>query len=146
MTQDQTVDFVIGFLVLGLTVLGLGSIMLGKVVRWWDRVRGVNRSQDTGLDHNGQTAQTDQTETQTDQGSVADRWLERMQLDRTRTALIELLVYSDWEVGQIRSVLKGDNGTIGAEIEAARKRLGLTARPPNVTPIAHRPTEARYPT
>jgi hypothetical protein len=49
--------------------------------------------------------------------------------DRTKTALIELLVYSGWEVGQIRVVLKGDNGALGAEIEAARQRLGISTEP-----------------
>lgn len=49
----------------------------------------------------------------------------RLQLDRTKATLIEVMVYNGWQVGEIRSMLKGDNGAIGAEIEAARKRLGI---------------------
>lgn len=91
----------------------------------------------------GQTRQTDQTDRQTDQMSEADQWLERLEVDRTKTALIELLVYSDWQVGEIRAAVKGDSGAIGKEIEAARQRLG---KPPSVsyrTPIAGRPTDPR---
>jgi hypothetical protein len=44
-----------------------------------------------------------------------------------RAALIEALVLSGWTVGQIRSVVKGDNGAIGQEVEAARKRLEAPA-------------------
>jgi hypothetical protein len=41
----------------------------------------------------------------------------------------ELLVYSGWEVGQIRNVIKGDNGAIGGEIDAARRRMGIVDAP-----------------
>ena len=49
----------------------------------------------------------------------------RLQLDRTKTAIIEVLVYNGWRVGDIRAALKGDNGAIGAEVDAARKKLGI---------------------
>lgn len=75
-------------------------------------------------------ADTDeQTDRQTDVVSEADLWLDRLEVDRTKTTLIELLVYSGWDVGQIRSVIKGDNGAIGAEVEAARQRLGIVEVP-----------------
>lgn len=76
-----------------------------------------------------QTKPDKQTDRQTDLASEADRWLDRLEVDRTKTALIELLVYSGWDVGQIRGVVKGDNGAIGTEVEAARKRLGITVEP-----------------
>jgi hypothetical protein len=41
--------------------------------------------------------------------------------------VIEELLTHGWNVGEIRSVVKGDNGTIGAEIDAARQRLGIEA-------------------
>ncbi len=50
-----------------------------------------------------------------------------LQLNKTRTAVIEELLTHGWNVGEIRSVVKGDNGTIGAEIDAARQRLGIEA-------------------
>lgn len=73
--------------------------------------------------------QTEQTDAQTDRVSVADQWLDRLEVDRTKTTLIELLVYSDWDVGEIRGVIKGDNGAIGAEVQAARQRLGIVVEP-----------------
>lgn len=79
-----------------------------------------------------QTAQTDKTDRQTDAVSVADEWMDRIEVDRTKTALIELLVYSGWGVGEIRGVVKGDSGAIGAEIEAAKQRLGISPDPPRV--------------
>jgi len=50
-------------------------------------------------------------------------------LDRTRAALIEALVSAGWPVGGIRGLLKGDSGAIGAEVEAAKLRLGIGAPP-----------------
>lgn len=92
---------------------------------------------------NAQTGQTAQTDTQTDQVSEADRWLDRVELDRSKTALIELLVYSGWDVGQIRSVIKGDNGTLGTEIDAARKRLGMTPDSPRTIVVRDNGTNER---
>lgn len=53
--------------------------------------------------------------------------LESRALDRTRAALIEAMVIHEWPVGGVRALLKGDNGAIGAEIDAARARLGISA-------------------
>jgi hypothetical protein len=76
-----------------------------------------------------QTRADGQTDRQTDLVSEADQWLDRLEVDKTKTALIELLVYSGWDVGQIRGVVKGDNGAIGAEVEAARQRLRIVVEP-----------------
>lgn len=127
MPADKTIDFVVMFLVIGLLVLGLGSMLVGWLARTWDQF--VNRSQPVMSPAPAQTSRQTQTDAQTDQVSEADHWLDRLEVDRTKTALIELLVYSGWEVGQIRTVIKGDNGAIGAEIEAARQRLGITDEP-----------------
>lgn len=69
----------------------------------------------------------DETDGPTDRPSVSavDPFFDRLQLDKTKTAVIEVLVYSGWTTGEIRSVIKGDNGAIGAEVEAARVRLGI---------------------
>jgi len=37
-----------------------------------------------------------------------------------RTAVVRALVAAGWSVGQIRALLKGDNGAIGLEVEAVR--------------------------
>ena len=108
------------FVLIGMVTMGLGSVALGWVVKTYDTL--MSRAAQPAP----QTAQTDR---QTDYVSEADLWLDRIEVDRTKTALIELLVYSGWEVGQIRGVLKGDNGAIGAEIEAAKIRLGMVEPP-----------------
>lgn len=59
--------------------------------------------------------------------------------DRTRGAVIRVLVLAGWEVGQIRAVLKGDNGTIGAEVATARAALGTAAPPARELIIRERP-------
>lgn len=71
----------------------------------------------------------DDTDRQTDRPSVSADNLEvpRLQLHTTKTTLIEVLVYNGWQVGEIRSTIKGDNGAIGTEVDAARKRLGIDA-------------------
>jgi len=114
--DDKTIDFVVAFVSIGMLVLGLGSVALGWIVKTYDRVMSRFPAQ---------TEQTPQTDRQTDYVSEADLWLDRLEVDRTKAAVIELLVYSGWEVGQIRGVLKGDNGTIGTDIEAAKIRLGM---------------------
>lgn len=96
------------------------------------------------MSSNAQTGQTNQTDGQTDEQTRPDPWIERLQLDRSKQALIELLVYSDWDVSQIRGVIKGDNGVLGQEIEAARQRLGKQPSAHYKTPIAGRPTNANY--
>ena len=54
-----------------------------------------------------------------------------------RGALVEALVTNEWGVGQIRGVLKGDNGVISAEVAAARERLGLPAAARTITISRH---------
>lgn len=51
----------------------------------------------------------------------------RLQLDKTRTAVIEELLTNDWTIADLRreGILRGDNKTIGDEVAEARKRLGL---------------------
>lgn len=96
-------------------------------------VRVMSRQEEQTVKQTKQTAQTD-----------ADLWMGRVQVDRTKTALIELLVYSGWNVGEIRALLKGDSGVLGQEIDSARKRLGITPPAPHITPIANRPTRAVF--
>jgi len=92
------------------------------------------------------TAQTNQTNGANERTTEADLWIDRIQVDRTKTALIELLVYNEWTVTEIRSVLKGESATLGQEIDAARKRLGVEPPVAHITPIARRPTSARFET
>ncbi len=106
----------------------------------------VNHSQDVMSRQNDRLSQTNQTDEPDRPVSEADQWIGRIEVDRTKTALIELLVYSGWDVSQVRNVLKGDNGTLGTEVEAARKRLGIAAPAPHLTPIVGRRTSAQFET
>lgn len=112
-------------------VLAIGSVVLlvgilismgiGKI-----QERSVKRFEPVMSQSAPTERQTDQTDT-ADRPSVSadDLHVERLQLDRTKTALIEVMVYNGWGVGEIRAVLKGDNGTIGEAVDAARKKLGI---------------------
>ena len=75
--------------------------------------------------------------------SVADQWLDRFEVDRTKTAAIELMVYSGWTVAQIRAVIKGENAALGAEIDAARQRLGIAPEQPRAIPLRPRTGDER---
>ena len=122
------------------------TVDLWSVVRRYLVVRVVHHSQVVMSPELPQTSRQTQTDRQTDEASTPDPRIERLQLDRTKTALIEVLVYSGWDVSDIRSAVKGDNGAIGAEVDAARKRLGIPTPGPYRTPIVGRPTSARFET
>jgi hypothetical protein len=49
----------------------------------------------------------------------------RLEVDRTRSAIIDTLLLSGWGVAEIRAVIKGDNNTISNEVAEARKRLTI---------------------
>lgn len=127
MPADKTIDFVVMFLVIGLLVLGLGSMLIGWLANKWDQF--VNRSQPVMSPAPTQTERTGRTDGRTDYVSEADLWFDRLEVDRTKTAVIEVLVYNGWTVDQVRKIIKGENAALGAEIEAARQRLGITDEP-----------------
>ena len=90
-----------------------------------------------------QTTQTDRTD-RPDSPSAAvetpeapNNLTERAIPPGDRGALVEALVVNEWGVGQIRTVLKGDNGVISQEIAAARERLGLPAAARTITISRH---------
>lgn len=89
----------------------------------------------------------DQTDRQADRLSVSAEIEKppRLQLDKTREALIEELLTLGWTMTDFRreQIFRGDNNKISAEVEAARKRLGIETEAPR-TPIAKRPTDARF--
>lgn len=119
--MDRTLDIVVLVLSIGLVGAGFLSIALGWVVNYF---APADLTEDAQTE---QTTQTDQTDEADQAVSDADLWLDRMELDRTRTAVIELMVYTGWSTSQVRAVLKGDSGVIGVEVEAARQKLGITA-------------------
>lgn len=66
--------------------------------------------------------QTDGRQTSLSEAHVL---LEALQLDRSRLVIIDTLVYTGWDVSEIRNQLKGDHNVIGQEIAAAKRRLGI---------------------
>lgn len=58
----------------------------------------------------------------------------RLQVDRTRPAIIDTLLLAGWEPGAVRGAVRGDNNVVQAEINAARVRLGLK-EPGRVIPM-----------
>lgn len=87
------------------------------------------------------TAAADPVGAQRDAASVrpsgSDALLELALLDidnrRDRAAALTLLVALGWTTAEIRSVVKGENAAIGADVDAARRRLGVDAPPRFVT-------------
>jgi hypothetical protein len=75
----------------------------------------------------GQTDRPDSPSAAQEESEAPRNLTERAIPPGDRGALVEALVVNEWGVGQIRTVLKGDNGVISAEIAAARERLGLPA-------------------
>lgn len=80
-------------------------------------------------------------QTQTDSLFDASQWLQMDGSDirplnippGSRALLIEALVIAGWSVGQIRTVIKGDNGAIGEEVAAARAKHDIRGRTITVT-------------
>jgi len=101
---DSTVDFVVMFVLIGMVTMGLGSVALGWIVKTYDRVMSRAAQPVT------QTAQTDR---QTDYVSEADVWLDRLEVDRTKTALIERTsrkAYAKWTTRGRRIRARGCHG------------------------------------
>jgi len=75
--------------------------------------------------------QTDQTDEQTDRASEADRWLARLQLDRTRSMVMEILLTHGWTITDMRreGIFRGDNTAISAEVDVMKKKLGIIDTP-----------------
>jgi hypothetical protein len=85
----------------------------------------------------GQTDRTDSPSAAQEEPATPTNLTERAIPAGDRGALVEALVVNQWGVGQIRTVLKGDNGVISQEIAAARERLGLPATPRTFTISRH---------
>ena len=125
-----------------LAAIGVGAIVYARVVVPILEAFEIDAPL-AGAFYDKQPAQTTQTD-RTDSPSAAVETPEvpRNLTERTippgdRGALVEALVINEWGVGQIRGVLKGDNGVISQEIAAARERLGLPAAPRTITISRH---------
>jgi hypothetical protein len=115
----------------------LWFFVVRPILEDWGVVRAeatVNHSQEV-MSHQDDDDYADKADRLADRPSVSADNLEvpRLQLDRTRAAVIEELLTHGWTVADLRreGILRGDNGAIGAEIDAARKRLGIA--PPDRT-------------
>ena len=128
-----------------LAALGVGAIVYARVVVPLLEAFGIDAPL-AGAFYDKRQPQTTQT-TQTDRADspsaapepteAPTNLTERAIPAGDRGALVEALVSNEWGVGQIRTVLKGDNGVISAEVAAARERLGLPAAPRTITISRH---------
>lgn len=86
----------------------------------------------------------ERTNDRTNERSPHDSLWQEFLLDRTRLNLIAVMVDSDLTVTEIRGLLKGTSEIVGEEIEAERRRQGKPTSQPYQTPIAGRPTAAKF--
>lgn len=114
-----------------------------RLVAWAARwVLAPARARELMSSDTGNVAADRADRPQTDLVSALADAAETKSLDRTRIALIELLVSLEWQAGGVRGLLKGDNGTIGQEVEAARQRLGIKV-PPRVVTVGQERREVK---
>jgi hypothetical protein len=140
----STVDWVVLIITIGALGIGLLSMLAGKAVEMYDRVKSSGRDITRPLPPQEQT-KPQTTDRRADRLSVSAVFEEppRLQLDRTRAAVIEELLTLGWTMTDFRreQIFRGDNNKISAEVDAARKRLGIEA-PENRAPISGRPLPA----
>ena len=128
-----------------LAAIGVGAIVYARVVIPLLEAFGINPplvrafygKQPAQTTQTGQTDRTDSPSAAVETPEVPLNLTERAIPAGDRGALVEALVTNEWGVGQIRNVLKGDNGVISQEIAAARERLGLPATPRTITISRH---------
>lgn len=111
----------------------------------WYGVKTFDADDDHYVAPEPQTTQTDSRQTDRPRVSAPDQKPPRLQLDKTRTAVIEELLTHGWTIGDIRreGLLRGDNGKIGAEIDAVRQRLNIEVEPRTI-PVKERGGDTRY--
>lgn len=149
MDDQQVGDYVVIILVVGALTIGLLSMLIGWVVATWDKFksRRTVRTFRPVMSRPIISPPADEPGRPADRLSVSAQIEKppRLQLDKTRTALIEELLTLGWTMADFRreKVFRGDNNEISAEVEAARKRLGIESGD-HRTPIAGRPTSAQF--
>jgi len=128
-----------------LAAIGVGAIVYARVVVPLLEAFGIEAPlsgafYDKPQPQTTQTGQTDRPDSPSaavETPATPANLTERAIPPGDRGALVEALVVNEWGVGQIRGVLKGDNGVISQEIAAARERLGLPAAPRTITISRH---------
>lgn len=139
MPADQTVDFVIMFLVVGLVSLGLLSMVVGWAVRVWDRI--VNRSQIVMSRSEGDDPETAPSSLQTDSRQTADRPMIPVPTPEKTLDIFRVLRAA----GIKRETISAPWRAAGLPFD---NNLWTQAAPPekpvSMTPIAGRPTSAEF--
>lgn len=144
------VDKVVLIITGGALLIGLISMAIGKVAEVHDRVKDYASSRrplmSTPHPSKPQTSMQT-TDRRADRLSVsaAIEKPPRLQLDRTRGALIEELLTLGWTMTDFRreQIFRGDNNKISAEVEDARQRLGISAPPTPIAPVSGRPYDPK---
>lgn len=122
---------------LGALLIGLISVLIGHIAALYDWLRGRGVKSFRGSSprpgtRNTAGEQTDEADRPTDralESRLSEKKIQppRLQLNKTRAAVIEELLTHGWTVADLRreGILRGDNKVIGDEVAEARKRLGL---------------------
>lgn len=86
--------------------------------------KGLNEQTDSPDEADEQTENTDSRQTASESRlSDIEQLVERVQLDRSRETIIELLVRVGWSVSDIRAIIKGDNAVISGLVAKAKSKL-----------------------
>lgn len=106
---------------------------LATSIRW---LFGVNRFEEAPAASTYVLSSSARTDGRTDGTFGADaaaQSIARLRVDRTRAAVVAIMVDSGWKVEEIRAVVKGQNSDISEEVQAARERLPAQHRYPELT-------------
>jgi hypothetical protein len=129
--------------------------LLGRLLRWIfgvpprERVSTVSEidAREALLERalEGRTNGRTDGRTEPDPGAdVLGELVRRFELDRSRANLIALIVYTGGGTEDVRRLVKGGNGNLGAEVRAAKELLAdLEPEPIAETPIAGRRYDPR---
>lgn len=136
MPTDQTVDFVIMFLVIGMTVLGLGSVALGWIVKTYDRLTAHTMSSAGAGDQKASPSSLETDARQTPDAPAPAKMKAEELLTVCRLMRAYGIKRDDAQAAFIASGLPFNNN------------VWASAAPPpasHVTPVAGRPTDAEFP-
>lgn len=150
MPTDQTIDFVIIFLIVGLTILGFGSVVLGVAVRAWDRLMSRAGAEDADQNSNEDRAFSPATTTPATSNNAlqSNATYSNGLLDGQARALAAMVQAGKvGETDGIKIVFGVSPSSTNARYQAARAALKaelerLTNHYPNMTPEQKQAREA----
>jgi hypothetical protein len=144
MPADQTIDFVVLFLVTGLLVLGLGSMLLGWLANTWDRF--VNRSQLVMSREQPSEAAYAALPVQTRLDQTPDRPMIPKPTPDQLLTIFKLMRAHGIRRDDARAVFQAAGLPVDSNLwSKAAPPTAVVDGPAHVTPIAGRATDADFP-